>query len=144
MLPERNTYMYSAISAEEGEDVPNDADTERQTLCLPQSRVHPSVKDIFSRPMGTKQRQRQYNSEEAQDMQNQHKAFELLQQGSNSSVDAVTNQYHCPEQERAVPVLHDSSVFRVREQNQTLDHSAGDESAGSYERLPTRDSEPAS
>lgn len=41
-----------------------------------------------------------------------------------------------------MPVLHHGRVFRMRKQNEALNHSPADEGAGGDERLPSGDGQP--
>lgn len=92
--------------------------------------------------MLTQQNQWQHDGEESEKMSDQYETLELSKQRPDSAIYGVPKQDDSPEEKRAVPILHCSAVFGVGEQNQTLNHRAGDKAARCDQSLPTRKCQP--
>lgn len=93
--------------------------------------------------MVSEQSQRQQDPQEPEQVHDEHEALKLGEQGPDGAVDGVAKQDDGPEEQGPVPVLHHAGVFRVREQDQALDHGAGQVAARRHQGLPARQGEPA-
>ena len=101
-----------ATHTHEDKDAPSQSYHERNALCGPFAAVYKDGKYLRWIPVISKDRQRNENGKETQDMKHKYQAFEFREKRTAYSIDEYGERYNCPDEQGRLIAL--SLVFRKR------------------------------
>lgn len=134
--------MYCAISTKEGKHVAEEADKEGDTIGGPCTAIDEAREDALRSIVWPQNNQGYQDGKEPNNMQDEGEAFKLWQSRTDDGIDENGDQDHCPEQQRAMPVLVLICVW-VAKNDQALDHGARKIRSAGHFSLPAKEGEPA-
>jgi hypothetical protein len=89
---ENGTYVNRSITTNESKYTTHDTNAERQTLRVPPAHIDKRREDLVRIAFGPQDQQGDEDGEEAEDMQDQERAFELWKEPAGRDVDEDTDQ----------------------------------------------------
>lgn len=134
-------HVHGRVGAQQGVDGCQQADHERHAVGGPPAQVGDGAKDVRGGEPRGQNPQRNEDGEEADQVQNQHQAFDHGKFFGEEGVENDAESGNRDDQERSVPAL--KVIVDIVEHDQALDDGADDEAERGQADLPAGDGNPA-